>query len=154
MNWSGWDWRISLTEAGLDTGWLAAYKIPPPNKAPFMIGTFEMSQSEGGQAIHGYTTDDMLWNRLDDFQASRLKRFITDAIAGTGFLYFTVSRTDAHTPGNYWIDIRGRPHRALDLTDSGDIGERAPDGRPYYENFMLLLNNIEIVNDPSLYTVE
>ncbi len=154
MNWSAWDWRISLTEAGLATGSLASYKIPPPSKAPFMIGIIELAQSDGGQAVHGYTTDDMLWKRLGDFQASRLKKFQTDAIAGTGFLYFTVSRTDAHTPGNYWIDIRGRPHRALNLSDSGDIGERAEDGAPYYDNFRLLLNNIEIVNDPSLYTVE
>lgn len=154
MNWSAWDWRISLTEAGLATGWLASYHIPPPNKAPFLEGIVAVPQSAGGQAVHGYTTDDLLWDRLDDFQAFRLKKFVTDAISGTGYLYMTVSRTDAHAPGNYWIDIRGRPHRYMDLTDSGDIAARSEIGRPYYDNFRLFLNNIEIVNDPSLYTVE
>lgn len=154
MNWSGWDWRIALTEAGLPTGELAAYQIPPPSNAPFLIGAVELAQSDGGQAIHGYTTLDLLWKRLDSFQGFRLKKFYTEAIAGTGFLYMTIARTDAHAVGYYWIDVRGRPHRAINLSDSGDIAERAEDGAPYYDNFRLLLNNIEIVNDPSLYTVE
>lgn len=154
MNWTAWDWRISLTEAGLATGWFAAYKLPPPSKAPFLVGLIEIAQSAGGQAIHGYTTDDLLFERLEDFQASRLKRFVTDAITGTGYLYMTVSRNNAHSPGNYWIDIRGRPFRHMDLTDSGDIAARAADGSPYYDNFHIFMNNIEIVNDPSLYTIE
>lgn len=153
MNCTAWDYRIGLVEADLARGYWAAYDIPLPQLAPLLDSTEESSRSAGGQALHGYTTCPVLWTRLTMYQAWRVRRFIDDAKAGTGLLYLTIARNDAKHGGLYFIDINGYPHRPREAADDGDMAARAADGGQYIDNYLMFLNNITIVNDPSLYTV-
>jgi len=82
-----WNWRIALTEAGLEMGSFAAYGIPVPDIAPFNDSTKATTRGRGEQALHGFATIDFLWDRLTREQAWRLRKFIDDAKSGTGFLY-------------------------------------------------------------------
>jgi hypothetical protein len=153
MNISAWDFRISLTEAGLQTGSLMSYDIPMPNLAPFLDSSVEMGRSDGGQALHGFINDGLMWDRIMMRVAFRLRKFIDDARSGTGELYLTVPMNDASHSGWHWLDVKGMPHRPRQATDSGDMGIRMPGGLQYVDDFVLLLNNITIINDPSVYTV-
>ncbi|MHA2233247.1 MAG: hypothetical protein ACXAB4_12250, partial [Candidatus Hodarchaeales archaeon] len=64
-----WHWRLSLDEAGLAKGSFYVYDIPVPDIAPFNDNSIEVSQGEGGQAVHGFGNDDMLWEVLTPYQA-------------------------------------------------------------------------------------
>ena len=103
--------------------------------------------------MHGYIYMPILWQRLSMYQAWRVRKFIDAAKSGTGLLYMTVDRNDASYGGPHFVDISGYPHRPREAADDGDMAGRAPDGGQYTDNYSLLLNNITIINDPSLYTV-
>lgn len=153
MNCTAWDYRFGLVEADLDRGYFAAYDIPLPQLAPLLDSTQESPRSAGGQALHGYTFLELLWTRLNMRQAWRVRRFIDDAKAATGLLYLTVAQNDAKHGGLYFVDINGYPHRPREAADDGDMAARAVDGGQYIDNYLLLLNNVTIINDPSLYTI-
>ena len=153
MNCTAWDYRIALTEAGLARGYWAAYDIPLPQLAPLLDSSQENARSAGGQALHGYIYMPILWQRLSMYQAFRIRKFIDSAKAGTGLLYMTVDRNDTLYGGPHFVDISGYPHRAREAADDGDMAARAPGGGQYTDNYNLLMNNITIINDPSLYTV-
>lgn len=154
MNNAGWDYRISLTEAGLTTGSLTLYHIVAPNKAPFRDSAVSRGRSDGGQALHGALSMEALWDRTTMAQAWRLRKFIDDAKAGTGLLYMTIDKNNASGMRPQWIDVSGRPHVPERVNDDGDIAGRMRVGQQFVDNFVLFLNNISILNDPSVYTVE
>ena len=153
MNCTAWDYRFGLVEADLARGYFAAYDIPLPQLAPLLDSALEISRSAGGQALHGYTNLEVLWRRLTMRQAWRVRRFIDDAKAATGLLYLTVAQNDARHGGLYFVDINGYPHRPREAADDGDMAARTPDGGQYIDNYILFMNNVTIVNDPSLYTI-
>lgn len=153
MNLTSWDYRISLTESGLGMGSLASYHIPAPNVAPFLDSAIETDRGDGGQGLHGCASIEVLWDRLMMAQAAKVRWFIDNAKSGTGLLYMTVAVNDASSIGYRWVDVSGMPHRPRQAADSGDIGNRQPGGLQYIDNYLLFLNNLTVINNPSVYTV-
>ncbi len=147
-----WDWRLSLTIAGLEKNAFRAYGIPVPSIAPFSAASIESSRSEGGQALHGYANIDFLWEELTSLQAFYVAKFINGAKDGTGWLYMTVDLNDDSAPGTQWADVRGKPHRDYKNADAGPIVGRQRGGTNFHENYRLFLNSVEIINNPSAYT--
>lgn len=153
MSCDPWDMRLGLAEADLEFNPLAALEVPAPNTFVFNDATVETDKSDGGQGLHGYALAEMLWDRLTMRQAFQVRRFIDNAQAGNGLLFMTIPRNDASASGFHYIDISGRPHRKIDAADSGDIGNRAGRGQQFIDNYTLLLHNVTVINDPSIYTV-
>jgi len=149
-----WDWRISLDEAGLARGSFRLWEIPVPTIAPYNDASVETPRGEGEQALHGAATLDFLWEVTTRYQAWRIRQFIDGAKAGTGWLYFTVDLTDDSSAGIHWADIRGKPHRDFKNADAGPIIGRFRGSQGHMENYRLLLNNVDIVNANSLYTLK
>lgn len=146
----GWNWRISLTEAGLAMGSFAAYGIPVPNLASFNDSSKATTRSQGEQALHGFPTIDFLFDRLTREQAWQLRKFMDAAKTGTGWLYMTVDMNDDSAPGTQWVDVRGKPHRDPKQADAGPIGGRR--GQGSFNNYSMFLNNVVVLNNPSNYT--
>ena len=149
-----WHWRISLTEADLDKGSFRLYGIPAPTVAPYLDSSTESGRSQGDQAVHGFPNVDFLWTRLTTEQAFQIRKFIDAAKEGTGLLYMTIDLNDDSTPGTSWADIRGRPHRDRVQADAGPIVGRSKLGKGSHENYRMLLNNVEILHHPSIFTLE
>jgi hypothetical protein len=149
-----WHWRIALTELGLESGSFPIYGLPVPTVAPYNDSTREAFRSQGEQALHGFAILDILWEKLSAEQAFYVRRFIDDARNGTGWLYMTVDLNDDSTPGTQWADVRGRPHRDHKQADAGPLIGRMKMGRGHHDNYRLLLNNVDILANPSNYTEE
>lgn len=147
-----WHWRIALTEAGLAKGAFRAWEIPVPSIAPYNDASVESARSDGEQALHGFPNIDFLFEELVASQAFTVRRFIDSAKSGTGWLYMTVDLNDASAPGAQWADIRGKPHRDFKNADAGPILGRQRWGQNLLENYRMFLNNVQILNNPSIYT--
>jgi hypothetical protein len=147
----GWNWRIALTEAGLEKGPLSAYGIPVPDMAAYNDATKESFRGQGEQAEHGFQNFDFLWDEIRRSKAFRLRKFMDDAKDGAGWLYMTVDLNDDSAPGPQWADIRGKPHRDIKQADAGPIAGRRGVGS-HYSNYRMFMNNIQILNNPSNYT--
>lgn len=124
-----------------------------PSLAPFNDSSVEKSRGEGEQALHGYPNTDFMWDRVTRAQANRIRQFVDLAKAGTSWLYFTVDITDDSSVGIQWADIRGKPHRDPKQADAGPIIGRLPGSQGHMENYKLFLNNVAILNNPSIYTL-
>jgi hypothetical protein len=145
---------LSLTEAGLENGSFSLYGIPVPTIAPYNDSSRESFRSQGDQALHGFSTIDFLWEKLTSEQAFYVRRFIDEAKAGTGWLYMTVDLNDDSTPGTQWADVRGRPHRDFKQADVGPLIGRGRSGLGSHDNYRLLLNNVDVLANPSNYSEE
>jgi hypothetical protein len=152
MNCSNWQWRIASTEAGLQYGAFFQVGLPVPTIAPAYDGSGETASSVGSQFIHGYKRLEMMFARLDNPQWFALRKLVADAQAGTlKYLYMTIDWSNGEYAIPHWIDVRGYPHRPLMISDPGSLIGRL-DAVHYYDNVQFILNNITIVNDPSLYS--
>jgi len=142
---------MSTTEAGLAKDSFGAIGIPVPSTAPFNDSSVEKPRGQGEQALHGFATDDFLWDVLSRAQAFKIRKKV-DAVRapGAGWLFFTIDLNDDSTAGPRWVDIKGKPHRDFQQADAGPIVGRHGPGR--FENYRLRLNNVQIINNPSLYT--
>jgi hypothetical protein len=149
-----WHWRLALTEADLAGGSFRLYSIPAPSFAPYLDSSAESGRSQGGQAIHGFPNADLLWERITTEAAFQIRKFIDAAKSGTGLLYMTIDLNDDSTPGTQWADVRGRPHRDRTQADAGQIVGRRRTGQGSHENYRLLLNNVDILHNPSIFTLE
>ena len=147
-----WHWRIALTEAGLERGGFPLWGIPVPTLAPYNDASVESPRSDGEQALHGFETVDFLWEVLTAEQAFNIRRLIDQAKAATGWLYFTVDLNDDSTPGVQWADVRGKPHRDFKQADAGPIIGRLQGSLNHHKNYRLLLNNVNVLNNPSIFT--
>lgn len=148
-----WNWRISLTEAGLARASFPNHRLPIPSDCFYQEHTVENAQSDGGQALHGYTQLNLVWAIMSGAQYRTLRKFIDDARSGTGQIYLTVDRGDGTHASPDWIDVRGWAHRQIDMSQSGSLVGRLPSSVPSYNNVRLFVNNVIIINDPSLYSV-
>jgi hypothetical protein len=63
-----------------------------------------------------------------------------------------VDLNDDSAISSQWADIRGKPYRDAKQSDAGNIAGRSPRNLKYYENYKLFFNNVEVINNPSLYT--
>ena len=149
-----WHWRIALTEANLEYGSFPVYGLIVPTVAPYVDSAREAFRSQGEQALHGFSSMDILWERLTAEQAWRVRQFIDDAKTGSGWLYMTIDLNDDSTPGTQWADVRGRPHRDPKQADAGPLIGRMKAGRGHHQNYRLLLNNVDILANPSNFTIE
>lgn len=150
MTCAPFGWRISLTEAGLAKGSFRNFRIPPPSIAFYTDHTTAVTRSDGSQGLHGFQQLTMLFDILSGQQMSVVRGFIDDARSTTGFLFLTIDRGDGSEPGPAWIDITGRAHRQPQLSQAGPIV--GSQGQNHYTGAQLFLNNVTVVNDPSLYT--
>lgn len=149
-----WHWRLALIEAELVQGSFFLYGIPAPSIAPYLDSSKESGRSQGGQATHGFASVDFLWERLTREQAFQIRKFIDAAKIGNGLLYMTVDLSDDSTVDTTWVDVRGRPHRDIKQADAGQIVGRMKSGKGSMENYRMLLNNVDVLNNPSIYTLE
>jgi hypothetical protein len=133
-------------------GSFGALDIPPPDNAFYLESTQESNRLDGGQALHGFSTYDILWERLIGFPAWKLRQKIDAAKAGSSWLYMTVDLNDDSAPSSQWADIRGKPYRDSKQADAGNIAGRSAASQKYHDNYKLFLNNVEVINNPSLYT--
>lgn len=147
-----WDWRVSLTEADLDRGAFKLFNIPVPTIGEYNDSSVEVSRGEGEQALHGFATYRFMWDVVSRSQAHNIRVWIDGAKAATGWLYMTVDLTDDSGFGVQWVDVRGKPHRDYKAADAGSIVGRLPGSSGHMSNYTLLLNAVEIVNNPSLFT--
>lgn len=139
-------YRISTTQAGLETGYLLAYDIPMPELVSFQPFTNRRPQSTGGQARQGYKFCTLLWSRLTAQQANIIEALIEAAEvaggSGNGTIYLTLPRADASAGGQNWVDISGTAILPQFETEQQSHGVT-------YVNVQLKLNNVTIVAEPS-----
>lgn len=147
-----WDWRIALVEADLAGGPFRVWEIPVPTIGEYNSSSVEVARGEGEQALHGYATYKFMWDVMSRQQANRVRQFIDAAKTGTGWLYMTVDLTDDSSVGIQWADIRGKPHRDYKAADAGSIIGRLPGSSGHFDNYSLMLNAVDVVNNPSIFT--
>lgn len=140
----GYNWRIATTEPALAYSSFYALGLPVPSLAPPMPGQIELARGDGSQAIHGYRSLELFWDRLG-IHYLRLLEGLVQAAAG-GVLYVT------YYDRGVWVDGRGYPWVPLEREMIGPLHSLR--GRYGEDNYRLYLNNIEIVNNPSLYTLD
>lgn len=145
-------YRLALSEAELEDGTLDTWGLQPPSTAPYVDHTEVVGQSDGGQALLGYDQVTLSWDVLTPFEASQLVRLVREALGtdGEGFLYLTVSRSNGTSPDSDWIDVMGRPHVPQVITPP-NVGAVS---HLYHQNVTLFVNNLTVLNDPSLFSVE
>lgn len=147
-----WNYKISLTEAGLALGSFPNYNFPSPSISYIQQQAVAIVRSDGSQARHGWATMRVQFERLSQYQAKRMVQFIEDAQSGaSGLLYLTIQPNDASASIGAWIDISGFPSRPLGISPSNLNGRYY--GINAFDSFALELTNVTIVNDPSNYTV-
>lgn len=146
-------YRLGLTEADLATGAFMTYLLPPPDAAPYQDHTEAESASDGGEELLGYDNVTISWNRLPANAATQLKRLVIEAAGtdGEGFLYLTVSRANGSYPGADWIDIKGHAHIPKIVGPADLVGQL---DQLFHDSVQLVVNNVTILNDPSIYSVE
>lgn len=145
-------YRLALSEAELVDGSVMAWGLQPPSAAPYVDHTEAVGQSDGGQALLGYDQVTLSWDIMSSAEAATIGRLVEDALGtdGEGFLYLTISRANGTNPGPDWIDVMGRPHPPQIAAPPNIAGI----SDLYHQNVTLVVNNLTILNDPSLYSVE
>lgn len=139
-------YRIALTEAGLDEGFLQALGIPRPTNQYKAFQT-QLPKSTGGQKRAGYKNDIWQWagnNSLTPTQANEVIEYIESALSGDGVLYVTLPRANGENAGQDWIDAYGIPS----YPEIVPIQEPGVNGR-VLQSMTLRINNIIIVNEVS-----
>jgi hypothetical protein len=152
MKCDAFNWRFSPgSEAGLAYSSFYLRGVPVPSIAGFYDNSGETFNSFGAQLVHGYLRLEMIWERFNNVQWNIVYEAIEAAkVAAEPVLYMTVDRSDGSHAIPYWIDIKGYPHRQLDQVDPGPLIGRQKRVH-VYNNVILRLNNVSIINDPSLY---
>lgn len=147
------NWRFSPgLEAGLTYGSFYLKGIPEPIIAPYYDSSGQSINSFGAQLAHGYIRLELMWERLSNVQWNILYEAIEAAkVAAEPVMYMTIDQSGGSHAIPHWIDVKGYPHRQLEQADPGPLIGRSRQIH-YYDNVLLRLNNISIVNDPSLYT--
>lgn len=141
-------WRLALSEATLDRGYLFLRHLPPPTNSVYKIFSGVSSQSDGGAVQHGYIQATLTWSILTPAQANRILRYVDVSLAGSGLLYATISKNNATGVGKHFIDIRGIAH-PMDIEEEGMIV--GSDLGMAYQNVRLFINNITVINDPAIF---
>lgn len=145
---SMWGWRIALSEAGLENGHFPNYRIPPPSGCFYLDHTTVVDRSDGSDAAHGFINTTILWERMDHIQGNNLQSLVETARNNEDrYIYLTIIRGDGSGAGKDWIDIRGKA-RKIPMTSAKNYNGR---GLPYYNDVQMVVNAVEILNDPSVY---
>ena len=141
--------RLATTEAGLSKGYLIfSWGLPPPSLPVYADHSAKVALSNGGQAIRGYTSFSLTWDRgvLSNQQAWVLRDLVEAALATGGKqLFATVDYgwNSTNAPG-HWVDLKGEPHLG-DFTPVGNTGGLLKD------QVTLFVNNLTEVNNPASF---
>lgn len=139
--------RIATTESDLAKGWLLyAHKLPRPDLPIYSDHSTKVAVTDGGQALRGFPSASMTWDRLTWEQARTLRKLIEDSLdSADGLIYATIDRS-WNRAGSLedWIDIKGRAH----IPDMPPVS--GTDGR-LNDNVTLFIGNVEIINDPASF---
>jgi len=143
-----WNWRVAVTEPGLATGAFFNWKLPPPTVANFADHSEQKQRSDGTLAFHGRQILNIMWDILDAPQMGQLKFIINAGVTAGDVIFMTIDRGFGATFGRDWVDIRGIPHEPV-VTQGGPLDYVT--GAPHYRNVQLFINEITILNEPSIY---
>jgi hypothetical protein len=135
--------RLATSEAGLTKGYLFTQGLPPP-QPDFNDYSVKVSQSDGGEARHGYQNVTLLWEALTRSQGARLRQLVEDS---NGTIYATFPRADGKSAGWDYIDVSGVPL----IPDMAPSAVPQARGGWVYQNVQLVIRNITIVNDPASF---
>ena len=138
--------RIALTEAGLETGFLSANGIPKPTNT-YKAYSSQLPRSTGGQKRTGYKNDVWQWagnNGLTPTQANEVCEYVESALSGSGVLYVTLPRANGENAGMDWIDAYGIPSYP-EIVKTQEVGTNIY----VLQSVILRINNITIVNEVS-----
>jgi len=135
--------RIALTEAGLETGFIASLGLPRPNNT-YKAYSSQLPKSTGGQKRTGYKNDSWQWISLTPTQANEVCELVESALSGDGVLYVTLPRANGENAGQDWIDAYGIPS----YPEIVPIQEAGVNGR-VLQSVTLRINNLTIVNEVS-----
>jgi hypothetical protein len=133
--------RLATSQAGLLNGWLNVLGLPEPSQPVKAASSQRVNLSDGGQALRGFESVTLFWDRLEFQQARVLRKLVEDA--GNNVLYVTADGgwDGSRGLGNY-VDYSGRAH----------IPELVPvpssDGL-VYDSVTLFINNLAVVADPA-----
>lgn len=135
--------RLGTTEAGLRY-LMQAMKIPYPELPLYNDHSTKVILSTGGEALRGFRSASLTWDRLDAQQAYIIRQLAEDAIdSGDGLIYASVNR--AWNRSGFiqdWIDVKGYPN----LPSAPPVSNT----RGYVtDSFTLIIGGLVIVNDPS-----
>lgn len=147
-----WFWRMALAEADLSFSAFQQLGLPVPDVCDFKDHTTERFHSTGAQFLAGYATAEILWNVLTGPQLATIYTTVESAKSGSGILYMTIDLGDGRVSARAWADISARPARPI-TTQSGPISGKIRGSLPHYENVSLALNNVTVINEPSVYSV-
>lgn len=138
--------RLAETEAGLAKGYIIhSWGIPKPTQPIYQDHSEKVALTDGGQALRGWPSVTLIWNRLTVSQARTLRKLVEDSIDNTGFLYLTIDKSWNGSEGlGYWIDVRGRP-------TIPDPPPMAGTSALLRENVVVTVGNLETINDPAVF---
>lgn len=136
-------WRFATSEAALAANNFWSLGLPAPSLAPYMTGQIEAGDGHGAQRIHGWQSVELFWDVLGLERINALEA-VTDSAAG-GLLYVTFYYR------GIWLDGSGYPWRPLQPEMIGPLHSLR--GQYGERNYRLYLNNVTILNNPSLYTI-
>lgn len=135
--------RLAASEAGLAKGYLFAHGIPAP-QVEYRDHSVKVSQSDGGQARHGYKTVSLLWATLTREQGASL-RAIVEGAGST--IYASFPRGNGAGEGWDFIDVSGKPQMPDMAPDDTLAGRQTW----IYQNVQLVINNLTIINQPASF---
>lgn len=134
--------RLSVTEAGLDQGFLYSMGVPAPSNDYRSYST-KNGKSTGGEARAGYKNDTWQWTNLTPTQAYNITVIIEAAITAGGTVCATLPRHNGENSGIDWIDVSAQAAYPEITQIQGVMNGYM------LQAVTLRLNNITIINDPS-----
>lgn len=147
---SRWDWRLANTEADLAKGSFPVINLIPASTVELKEYSQQVVLASGQTLTAGWGTCELSWAILDDRQMYALVRFVEEArLNHAGILYMTVPAGDGKSPTNEMIDISGFVNE-IEQRQAGDYGQALRGG--YTESVLLRLENVTIINRPSIYS--
>lgn len=137
--------RISLTEAGLSSGYFYLHKIGIPSSVQLVPFAELVPVSDGGQSRHGFQSCQITWANPDQKTIYKIKKYMEDSLSGTRLLFLTIPKNDGSTLGRSYIDVSGVVIPFYGQ-ESGNFGSPGV----VFNGFTLTINNLVILNDPSV----
>ena len=139
-------WRIAITEADLEFGYLFALDIPPPTTPSFEDHSERIAQGQGGIATLGYARAEWLWTNVIPTTTFLIRDTVKQALlTANNRIFITLDRSNGTKPGRDWIDVSAVPHIPVHQMGSPNSGA----SNAFHSQLTLVLNNIQIINDPS-----
>lgn len=137
-----YNWRISLSLAGLQTNWFFTDGLPIPASFNYEGYSERVPLGQGGDDRQGYKNIFIGWDVTDALQSYYLKNVLESAITA-GVIYMTVPRNDGDKCKTMdWIDVSGVPVMPVFSSPEKSRGIIST-------GIELVVTNITIENDPA-----